>query len=105
MQTLDAQTGLAAVEESAHGSGAHRPIEIRVVADDHGITAAQFQGHMFEIFGRGLHHAPARVGCAGKAYLTYRRIDQLLLAHDAPRAGDDVEDSFGTASFLDRFVD
>src|SRR3990167_8939000 len=105
IKPLDSQTGLAAVEESANRSGAHRPIEIRVVANDHRIAAAQFQGHVFKVFGSGLHHAPARVGGAGKADLTHRGIYQQFFANDASRPCDGVDDSFGTSSRPDRFID
>ena len=43
IKPLDGQASLAAVEETAHRSGADGAIDIGVVADDHRIAAAQFQ--------------------------------------------------------------
>src|SRR2546427_353058 len=66
IESLDGETGLAAVEEATYRSGAYRPIEIRVLANDHRIAATQFQSDMLEILGGGLHHVSSGVGGAGK---------------------------------------
>ena len=105
IQTLDRQTGLAAIEKAAHRGGAHGALDIGVVANDHRIAAAQFQRHMLEIFGGGLHDATAGIRGAGEADLSDRGIDQQLFADHAAGTGNDIQNAFRAAGILDRFLD
>ena len=105
IKPFDRQAGLAAVEKAAHRSGADGAIDIGVVANDHRIAAAQFQGHMLEVRGGGLHDAAAGVGGAGEADLSNFGIDQQFFADHAAGAGDDIQHALGSAGVLDRFVD
>src|SRR5262249_21284555 len=76
IESLNRQAGLTAVEKTTHRSSAHRPVHIRVVADDHRIAAAQLQRDVLEVLGGGLHYSPPGVRSARETDLAYGWVDQ-----------------------------
>src|SRR4030095_267162 len=105
IESLDRQAGLATVEKTAHRSGAHRPVHIRVVADDHRIAAAQLQRDVLEVLGSGLHHPPPGIRRTRENHLKHGGGNVQLFTDHASWAGDDIEDTFWAASVLNRLID
>src|SRR4030095_10670707 len=105
IEALNRQTGLTAVEKTAHRGSAHRPVHIRVVADDHRIAAAQLQRDVLEVLGSGLQHPPPGIRSTRETDLTHGGVNEQLFTDHASWAGDDIEDTFWAASVLNRLID
>src|SRR5207237_7350854 len=91
---LDRQAGLAGVEEAPDGHVLRRQVQVRVVADDGGIRAAQFEGDVLELVRGGPGDLLAGASLTREADLANERIADELFAHHAARASDDVQDTW-----------
>src|SRR4029077_7422032 len=105
IETFDCQASLAAVKETSHRGGADGALKIGIITNDHGVATAQFQSHVLEVFGGGLHNPSSGICGTGEADLTHDGIHQQLLANHAAGTSDDVENALGAAGVHNRFVD
>src|SRR5215211_4569250 len=88
---LDREARLSGVEEAAHARGARRPIEVRVVADDHGVGAPQLERGALEVARRERHQLLADGRGAGEGYLTHLVVLRERLSRARPGPRHDVE--------------
>src|SRR5215213_4420343 len=88
---LHREARLPGVEEPAHARGARRPIEVRVVADDHGVRAPKLERRALEVASRERHELLADRRGAGKGYLSHQGMLRERLARARPRPRHDVE--------------
>ena len=105
IKPLDCQTGLAAIEESTNRCGAHGLVDIRVVADDHGVTASKFQSYAFDTLCRDLHDMFPGGSGSRETDFAYTRILQQRFAHDPTRAGNNIEHAGRQPGFMENVDD
>src|SRR2546422_9554531 len=55
IKPLDCQTSLAAIEKSSDRCGADGLVDIRIIANDHRVTASKFQSDAFDVLCRDFH--------------------------------------------------
>src|SRR5215210_265717 len=100
VEALYGQAGLAAIEEPPHARGARGLVQVRVVADDHGIRAPELQGGALQAVRRYGHKPLAGGRGARKGDLAY----QGMLGERLPGFGTgprhDVEHARRHAGFV-----
>ena len=99
----DASTGLAdlpLMEEGAEAGAFDGQLHVRVVQDDVGGLAAQFQRYLLDRVGRHSHDLASYFGAAGEGYLVDVGVSADCPAERAAGPGNDVEHSLGDSRCL-----